>query len=344
MNSFGICLTLSTFGESHGPAIGGIIDGFPAGFPIDTAKVQSALNARRPGRSALTTARREPDEVHFLSGIHPDGRSLGTPIGFIIKNTDAHSADYSDLENIYRPNHADFTTEARYGLRDHRGGGRASARETANWVVAGELARQLLDQYGITISANLIAVGDVTDSSEFERVILDAKERGDSVGGLVEAVVTGLPAGIGDPIFNKLDARLAFAALTINGAKGIEFGDGFRFPAMRGSEAADSFATDSDGRVITLSNHCGGIQGGITNGMPVVFRIPFKPTPTIARPLSTVDRNGNPVILEAKGRHDPCIAVRAVPVVKAITAFTIADMMIADGIIPHKFPPQHPIP
>lgn len=338
MNSFGFCLRLTSFGESHGAAIGGIIDGFPAGFSIDRKKVQQALDARRPGQSPLTSARREPDEAIFLSGIHPDGRSLGTPISFIIKNNDTRSADYDTLENVFRPNHADFTYEARYGIRDHRGGGRASARETANWVVAGEIARQLIESFGVYISSSLIAVGGVSDPALFQKMILEAKENGESIGGLVETVISGLPAGVGDPVFNKLDARLAFAALTVNGAKGIEFGDGFRIADMTGSETADLFSTDNNGRIITLSNHCGGIQGGISNGMPVSFRIPFKPTPSISKPLQTVDRDGNSVLLRSQGRHDPCIALRAVPVVKAVTALTIADMMIADGLIPLKSP------
>lgn len=328
MNYFGKIFRLTAFGESHGPAIGGVIDGVPAGMHIDADAVQAQLDRRRPGQSVLTTARNEADRVEFLSGFL-DGVTLGSPIGFIIRNTDHRSADYSAMADIYRPNHADYTYEAKYGIREVRGGGRASARATASFVVAGAIARQALETLGIEISSEVKSVGGVSGGiSEMEAAIAAAKSDGDSVGGIVECRVSGLPAGLGEPLGGKLQAMLAQAMLSVNAVKGFEYGDGFAAAAMHGSEAADEFCRDSEGAVRTRSNHSGGIQGGISNGADIVFRVAFKPVPTIAKVLRTVDRQGNDVQLGAKGRHDPCVVFRAMPIVEAMAAMVIFDAVL----------------
>lgn len=351
MNTFGINLRLTTFGESHGPAMGGIIDGFPTGFKIDFDLLQQEIDKRRPGNSNLVTQRKEKDKPEFLSGISPDGITLGTPIGYIIRNEDMRSGDYSEIERMYRPNHADFTYDARYGLRDYRGGGRSSARETVNWVVAGSLALQWLNYKGISIESELTAVGkkeypllkenliknpdSVTKPAlpsdikkEFEEEILSAKNNGDSVGGRVTCVITGLFPGLGNPVFGKLHASLAQAMMSINAAKAFEYGVGFDAPDFTGTESADIFYLDQEREIKTKTNFSGGIQGGITNGMPVFFNVTFKPTPTVLKEMPTVDEDGEKTILKARGRHDPCVAVRAVPVVKAMAALVIADYLI----------------
>ena len=328
MNAFGTIYRLTTFGESHGPAIGGVIDGVPAGLAIDLAEVQKQLARRRPGQSVLTTARNEADQVEFLSGML-DGVTLGTPIGFIIRNTDHRSADYNALAAVYRPNHADFTYDAKYGIREVRGGGRASARATASLVVGGAIAMQALAKTGISISAEVVSIGGITGSiAEMENVIARAKAAGDSVGGCVQCVVRGVPAGLGEPVGSKLQAMLAQAMMSINAVKGFEYGDGFASADMTGSEAADEFTTTSDGTIRTVSNHSGGIQGGISNGEDIIFRVAFKPVPTIAKTLTTVDKHGNKIELAAHGRHDPCIAHRAVPVVEAVTAAVLLDLLL----------------
>ncbi len=328
MNTFGEIYRLTCFGESHGPAVGGVIDGVPAGINVSIEAIQQQLDRRRPGQSALTTARRESDSVEILSGIY-EGRTLGTPIGFIIRNTDQRPADYGEMADVYRPNHADYTYQVKYGIRDYRGGGRASARATAAWVVGGAVARQALADLGISIAAKVVSVGGVSESKEaMEAEVLRAKNALDSVGGVVECVVSGVAAGVGEPLFGKLHARLGAAMLTINAAKGFEYGAGFASAAMRGSEMADEFYTDETGAVRTRTNHSGGIQGGIANGEDIVFRVAFKPTPTIAQPLETVDINGNKVTLEAHGRHDPCVAFRAVPVVEAMAAMVVLDAVL----------------
>lgn len=326
MNTFGQTLTLTTFGESHGPAIGGIIDGLPAGIAVDRQLVAVFMARRRPGASALVSGRAETDRVEILSGISDDGRSLGTPIGFIIPNTDSRPRDYDNLKDVFRPNHADFTYQMKYGLRDHRGGGRASARETAVRVAAAAIVYPLLLKEGITVGARLETVGG-RPASEAEEVIKAAREAGDSVGGTVSCTITGLPPGIGEPIFDKLQARLAYAMLGIPAVKGFEYGDGFAASAMHGSEHADIF-TREDGRTVTRTNHSGGIQGGISNGMPVTMRVAFKPTPSIARPLETVDKEGNHTTVMMEGRHDPCVALRGVPVVQAMAILTVADLLL----------------
>lgn len=328
MNTFGEIYRLTCFGESHGPAVGGIVDGVPAGIEISIEAVQQQLDRRRPGQSKLTTARRESDRVEILSGLY-EGRTLGTPIGFIIRNTDQRPTDYGKIAEVYRPNHADYTYQAKYGLRDFRGGGRASARATAAWVVGGAVAAQALSMLGVNIRAEVISVGGICGSiEEMEAEVLRAKSACDSVGGVVECIVSGLPAGIGEPLFGKLHARLAEAMMSINAAKGFEYGAGFAAASMRGSEMADEFYTGDDGTVRTHTNHSGGVQGGISNGEDIVFRVAFKPTPTIALPLETVDVNGNMVTLEARGRHDPCVAFRAVPVVEAMAAMVVMDAVL----------------
>lgn len=326
MNTFGQTLTLTTFGESHGPAIGGIIDGLPAGIAVDRQLVAVFMARRRPGASELVSGRAEQDRVEILSGVSDDGRSLGTPIGFIIPNTDSRPRDYDALKDVFRPNHADFTYQMKYGLRAHRGGGRASARETAVRVAAAAIVYPLLLKEGITVGARLETVGG-RPASEAEEVIKAAREAGDSVGGTVSCTITGLPPGIGEPIFDKLQARLAYAMLGIPAVKGFEYGDGFAASAMHGSEHADIF-TREDGRIVTRTNHSGGIQGGISNGMPVTMRVAFKPTPSIAQLLETVDKEGNPTTVMTEGRHDPCVALRGVPVVQAMAILTVADLLL----------------
>ena len=355
MNTFGRHLTLTTFGESHGPAMGGVIDGFPSGYKIDFDQLYKEIAKRRPGSSVMVTARNEADIPEFLSGISPEGITLGTPIGFIVRNTDQHSKDYDEMSKLYRPNHADYTYTKKYGLRDARGGGRSSARETVNWVVAGALALQWLNSKGIEIQTALTQVGSIEVGDVFEQLILHpdrpfnldvdpnlklameqevlmAKKQGDSIGGRVSAVVTGLPVGLGSPVADKLHARLGGAMLSINAAKGFEYGQGFKAAFSKGSETADIFLPSSSSTVPlkTVTNYSGGIQGGISNGMPVFFSVAFKPTPTLMKPLMTVDQDGNATELKPAGRHDPCVAVRAVHVVKSMTALVIADFMLGD--------------
>lgn len=337
MNTFGNIYTLTTFGESHGPALGGVIDGIPSGFAIDTDAVRQEMARRRPGQSQLVTARNEADEIEFLSGIM-DGVTLGTPIGFVIRNTQQHSADYDEMQHIYRPGHADYTYSFKYGIRDWRGGGRASARETAARVVAGALAKQILATIGITISGRLASVGGVPNiakgkdelSADVQNVIATAKSAGDSVGGIVECVVSGVPAGLGEPHAGKLQALLASAMMSIPAAKGFEYGMGFAGGERHGTEVVDNWIPDAaDVRGIrAAANHSGGIQGGISNGEDIDFRVAFKPTATLLRDVQTVNDEHNSTVLHARGRHDPCVAVRAVPVVEAMAAMTILDAFL----------------
>ena len=345
-NTFGNLLTLTTFGESHGIAIGGVLDGMPAGVRIDLDEVQRFVSRRRPGQSAMTTSRSEDDRVEVLSGIF-DGVTLGTPIGFIIRNKDHHSADYSEIKECYRPSHADFTYDAKYGLRDYRGGGRSSARETAARVVAGAIAMQALRQLDITVTAYTSQIGGVSIDAEnnidlsiidnnsvrcpnaeiaqrMEAEVLAARAQGDSVGGVVTCVVNGVPAGVGEPVFGKLHAQLGAAMLGINAAKGFEVGNGFAMASARGSEVLDRFAC-RNGKIVTLDNHSGGVQGGISNGAPVTFRVAFKPVATLMRDIDTVARDGSPVTLHPHGRHDPCVVPRAVPIVEAMAALVVLD-------------------
>ena len=351
MNSFGIIYRFTSFGESHGPAIGDVIDGMPAGVPIGIDEVQHQLDRRRPGQSVLSTQRAESDRVEILSGIF-EGRTTGASIGFVVRNNDARSSDYSEMRTMFRPSHADYTYNAKYGFRDYRGGGRSSARETIARVVAGAFAMQALRHIGINVWAYTSQVGniavphpytsyspDMVDRNDvrcpdgevaekMQRLILKAKNDGDTVGGVVTGVITGCPAGIGEPVMDKLQARLAAAMMSINAAKGFDYGMGFDGSASFGSEVVDEFVPDGTGGGTTLTNHSGGIQGGITNGSDIYFRVAFKPVATMSRPLRTVDVNGNEAILKARGRHDPCVLPRAVPVVEAMAAVTILDMWL----------------
>lgn len=352
-NSFGDIYRLTSFGESHGPAVGGVIDGMPAGVRIDTVELQRQLDRRRPGQSDITTPRKESDQVRLLSGIF-EGFSTGTPIGFIVENADHHSADYDNMRHLFRPSHADYAYTAKYGVRDHRGGGRSSARETIARVVAGALARQALAPMGITVSAYTSQIGDVmtdrpytdldlslTDSNivrcpdpdkaqEMIELVRKVRNEGDTIGGIVSCVVKGCPPGLGEPVFGKLQARLASAMLGINAAKGFDYGMGFGCATMRGSQAADIFTRREGSQVATLTNHSGGIQGGISNGMDIYFRVAFKPVATLLKEVPTIDDQGQPAVLKARGRHDPCVLPRAVPIVEAMAAMVIFDALLAN--------------
>lgn len=347
-NSFGNIFRLTSFGESHGAAIGGVIDGMPAGIAIDLDAVQRELDRRRPGQSAIVTARNEKDRVRILSGIF-EGVTTGTSIGFIIENENQHSADYGNIKDAFRPSHADYTYTTKYGLRDYRGGGRSSARETAARVVAGAFARQALAQLGIdlyaytsqvgeialsrdyrlysrdAIDTNTVRCPDAAKAAEMELLIKQVKGEGDTIGGIITGVITGVPVGLGEPVFGKLHAMLGAAMLSINAVKGFEYGDGFDFATRRGSEVNDAFTTDSEGRVRTATNHSGGIQGGISNGEDIIFRVAFKPVATLLRDVNTIDKDGNSITLKARGRHDPCVLPRAVPIVEAMAAMVILD-------------------
>lgn len=331
MNTFGRIYRLTTFGESHGIAIGGVIDGMPAGFKIDFSVIEREMNRRRPGTSSTVSQRKEEDKVQFLSGIDGSGVTLGTPIAFIIANTDANSADYGELEELYRPNHADFTYDAKYGLRAVAGGGRASARATASIVVGGSIARQALADIGVAIDSAVISVGGISGSKEnLEAVISSARASGDSVGGIVQCTIKGVPTGLGEPLADKLHASLAHAMMSINAAKGFEYGDGFAAASLRGSESVDEFYMDDDGCVRTRTNHSGGIQGGISNGSDIVFKVAFKAVPSIPRSAKTIDKNGRETILVTRGRHDPCVVFRALPIVEAMAAMVIFDALLAN--------------
>ena len=347
-NSFGNIFRLTSFGESHGAAIGGVIDGMPAGIAIDLDAVQLELDRRRPGQSAIVTARNEKDRVRILSGIF-EGVTTGTSIGFIIENENQHSADYGNIKDAFRPSHADYTYTTKYSLRDYRGGGRSSARETAARVVAGAFARQALAQLGIdlyaytsqvgeialsrdyrlysrnAIDTNAVRCPDATKAAEMEQLIKQVKGEGDTIGGIITGVITGVPVGLGEPVFSKLHAMLGAAMLSINAVKGFEYGDGFDFATRRGSEVNDAFTTDSEGHVSTATNHSGGIQGGISNGEDIIFRVAFKPVATLLRDVNTIDKDGNSITLKARGRHDPCVLPRAVPIVEAMAAMVILD-------------------
>lgn len=348
-NTIGNILTLTTFGESHGPAIGGVLDGVPAGVAIDLDEVQRFVDRRRPGQSAMATSRSEDDRVEILSGIF-EGVTLGTPIGFIIRNKDHRSADYGEIKECYRPSHADYTYDAKYGLRDYRGGGRSSARETAARVVGGAIAMQVLKCLDVSVTAytsqigstcispekpldlslvdnNVVRCPDADAAARMEAEVLEARAQGDSLGGTISCVITGVPAGVGEPVFGKLHAQLGAAMLGINAAKGFEYGDGFAFASARGSEVMDRF-TCNDGVIGTLDNHSGGIQGGISNGAPINFRVAFKPVATLMRDIDTIDRNGNAMTLHPHGRHDPCVVPRAVPIVEAMAALVVLDNML----------------
>lgn len=346
-NTFGNIFTLTTFGESHGAGVGGVIDGMPAGIDIDVEFIQHELDRRKPGQSKITTGRQEGDVVEILSGVF-EGKSTGCPIGFLVRNTNQHSKDYENVRNVYRPSHADFTYSSKYSLRDHRGGGRSSARETISRCVGGAFAKLALQQVGINVVAYTSQVGNIAldrdyqkydftliesnpvrcpdqdKAKEMEQLILDVKADGDTIGGVVTCVITGCPVGLGEPAFSKLHAELGSAMLGINAVKGFEYGEGFAGVGQRGSEQNDIFYNDN-GSISTRTNHSGGIQGGISNGQDIYFRVLFKPVATQLRPQPTVNKDGEETMLEVKGRHDPCVLPRAVPVVEAMAAMTILD-------------------
>ena len=352
-NSFGTLFKLTTFGESHGKAIGGIIDGCPAGLELDIDAIQKEMQRRRPGQSEITTSRSEQDEVEFYSGIF-EGKTTGTPIGFFIGNKDQRSKDYGNLRNEIRPSHADYTWQEKFGHRDFRGGGRSSARETAVRVAAGAIAKQLLAHEGIKIQAyvsqvgalksnqhyatldfnkpeNIVRCPDETVASEMIASIEAVKKEGDTLGGVVTCFATGVPVGWGEPVFDKLHAKMGMAMLSINAVKGFEYGSGFQGATLKGSEHNDLFE-QKDGEIRTTTNLSGGVQGGISNGEDIYFNVAFKPVATIMKPQSSVDVKGTPIELRVRGRHDPCVVPRAVPIVEAMTALVLADFyLLAKG-------------
>ncbi len=347
-NKFGKIFTLTTFGESHGIAIGGVIDGCPANKDIDLSTVQLDLDRRKPGQSKIVTQRKESDKVEFLSGIF-EGKTTGTPIGFIIVNKDQKSKDYDHIKNIFRPSHADFVYQKKYGIRDYRGGGRSSARETACRVVAGSIAKQILND--ISFKAFVSRVGDVSISSDFSKVnfenieknpvrcpdlkkakemenlIKSVRKEGDTIGGVVSCIIKNVPVGIGEPVFDKLHAELGKAMLSINAVKGFEYGSGFAGVKMKGSEHNDQYEADES----TKTNYSGGIQGGISNGMDIYFNVAFKPVATIMKDQRTIDSKGKETSISGKGRHDPCVVPRAVPIVEAMASLVILDMILINN-------------
>lgn len=344
-NSFGKIFKLTTFGESHGPAIGGIIDGCPSGLLLDFEAINAEMQRRKPGQSNIVTQRKEEDKVIFLSGIF-EGKTTGTPIGFTIENTDSKSKDYSHIKDVYRPSHADFTYDKKYGIRDYRGGGRSSARETACRVVAGAIAKQLIPQLKINafvssvgeifidkpyqdldfskIESNNVRCPDEETAVKMEKLIKEIRKQGDTVGGTITCVLQNVPIGLGEPVFDKLHAELGKAMLSINAVKGFEYGSGFCGSKMKGSEHNDIFNSDGS----TKTNLSGGIQGGISNGMDIYFRVAFKPVATIMQKQQTIDKHGNEVEAEGKGRHDPCVVPRAVPIVEAMAALVLVDFQL----------------
>lgn len=358
MNTFGKLFTLTTFGESHGVAVGGVVDGMPPGIPIDFDFIQRELARRKPGQSRITTDRKELDQVELLSGVF-EGKSTGTPIGFIVRNRNQQSKDYDSIANLFRPSHADYTYYNKYGIRDYRGGGRASARITLSRVVAGALAKLVLKQKGICITAYTSQVGNITldkdyqkydfsliesnpvrcpepkKAKEMEALIAEMKREGDTIGGVVTCVIKGCPAGLGEPEFDKLHAQLGAAMLGINAAKGFEYGEGFAGSSWRGSQQNDVFIPSSDKQqahgIKTKTNHSGGIQGGISNGEDIYFRVAFKPVATLLMEQETINKEGEATKIDVHGRHDPCVLPRAVPIVEAMAAMTILDALLVDN-------------
>lgn len=354
MNTFGQIFRLTSFGESHGKAIGGIIDGCPAGLNIDFDFIQKELNRRKPGQSKITTQRTETDIIEFISGIF-EGKTQGTPIAFIVFNQNQKTDDYNDIKNIFRPSHADYTYTHKYGSRDHRGGGRSSARETISRVVAGSVAKLFLNQKGININAfvksvgnielkkhyseldlskiesNIIRCPDTQTAKEMIALVEQVKNNKDTIGGVIQAVITGVPVGLGEPVFNKLQANLAAAMLGINAVKGFEYGSGFEGTKLTGSEHNDIFE-NIENRIKTITNKSGGIQGGISNGEDIYFNVAFKPVATFSREQKTIDKDYNNVIIKPKGRHDPCVLPRAVPIVEAMAALVIADNLLLNRV------------
>ncbi len=349
-NTFGNIFKLTTFGESHGVAIGGVIDGCPAGVTLDLDAIQAELDRRKPGQSAIVTQRKEPDTVEFYSGIF-EGVTTGTPIGFAIKNANQKSKDYSHIKDSYRPSHADYTYDQKYGVRDYRGGGRSSARETASRVVAGAIAKQVLanvkfnayvsgvgpiklekshDEIDFSLTeSNIVRCPDTETAGVMENYIKQIRKEGDTVGGVVSCVISGVPVGLGEPVFDKLHAELGKAMLSINAVKGFEYGSGFAGAELKGSAHNDLFNTDGT----TKTNLSGGIQGGISNGMDIYFSVAFKPVATVMQDQETIDKDGNIVTMQGKGRHDPCVVPRAVPIVEAMAALVLADYWLLNRTI-----------
>jgi len=349
-NTFGNLFKLSTFGESHGVAIGGVLDGCPPGISLDLEAIQNELDRRKPGQSSIVTQRKEPDTVDFFSGIF-EGKTTGTPIGFAIRNTNQKSGDYSHIKDSYRPSHADYVYDQKYGVRDYRGGGRSSARETASRVVAGAIAKQFLDKVKINafvsqvgdlklakdykdldfslIESNPVRCPDPNTASEMERYIKNIRKEGDTIGGIITCVIQNIPIGLGEPVFDKLHAELGKAMLSINAVKGFEYGSGFEGIKMKGSEHNDQYNPDGT----TKTNYSGGIQGGISNGMDVYFNVAFKPVATVIQSYETIDKEGNKVTAKGKGRHDPCVVPRAVPIVEAMAALVLADFTLLQRTI-----------
>ena len=350
MNTIGKLFTFTSFGESHGKGIGGIIDGCPAGIELDETFIQNELSRRRPGQSIISTPRSEEDNVEFLSGIF-EGKTTGTPIAFVIWNKNQESKDYDHLKDVYRPSHADFTYQQKYGIRDHRGGGRSSARATAAWVAAGAIAKLVLNQKGVEIKAYTSQVGHISVGKSYENLDLsliesnivrcpepetaekmiayidELRTEGNSIGGIVSCVVKGVPAGWGEPVFDKLHARLANAMMNINAVHGFDYGSGFEGVRLTGAEMNDAFTLKGE-NVTTKTNNSGGIQGGISNGQDIYFRVLFKPVATISKKQETLDKQLNKIELEARGRHDPCVLPRAVPIVEAMAALTLVDLYL----------------
>tara|TARA_R110002050_G_scaffold56512_1_gene127013 strand:+ start:113109 stop:114173 length:1065 start_codon:yes stop_codon:yes gene_type:complete len=349
-NTYGNLFKLSTFGESHGVAIGGVLDGCPAGITLDLKEIQNELDRRKPGQSAIVTQRKEPDTVEFYSGIF-EGKTTGTPIGFAIRNTNQKSHDYTHIKDSYRPSHADYVYDQKYGFRDYRGGGRSSARETASRVVAGAIAKQFLTT--IKINAFVSQVGDLklnknyteldfsltesnpvrcpdpSTAAKMEDYIKNVRKEGDTIGGIITCVIQNVPIGLGEPVFDKLHAELGKAMLSINAVKGFEYGSGFEGVAMKGSQHNDQYKRDGT----TKTNHSGGIQGGISNGMDIYFNVAFKPVATVIQPYETIDKEGNMIKTQGKGRHDPCVVPRAVPIVEAMAAIVLADYTLLNRTI-----------
>ncbi len=347
-NTFGEIFRLTSFGESHGPAIGGVIDGCPAGLSIDTELIRKDLARRKPGQSAISTERKEDEEFEILSGFY-ENKTLGSPLAFIIRNKDSKSSDYESLKDAYRPSHADFTYQEKYGIRDYRGGGRSSARETAVRVFAGSVAKQLLSGRQMKIFAYVSQIGDISCNVNYSDIDLrriesnivrcpdeaaavkmishleKLKAEGDTTGGIITCVIQNVPVGLGEPVYSKLQADLASACMGINAAHGFEYGSGFAGASMKGSEHNDPFESDASGKIQTSSNNSGGIQGGISNGMDIYFRVAFKPVATLKMKQSTVDSSGKPTSIMPGGRHDPCVVPRAVPIVEAMAALVLAD-------------------
>jgi chorismate synthase len=349
-NSFGNIFRVSTFGESHGEAVGVVVDGCPAGLPIDLELVQREMDRRRPGQSHITTQRQEADRVEVLSGIF-EGKTVGTPIALLVRNEDARSKDYSHIKDKFRPSHADFTYQEKYGLRDYRGGGRSSARETVARVAAGAIAKQFLATMGIKVQGYVSTVGDIDVNIPYQELDLsiaetnivrcphpdtaflmvhaieNVRKAGDTLGGVVSCVISGAPVGLGEPVFDKLHADLAKAMMSINATKGFEYGSGFSGVRLKGSEHNDKFETQA-GQIRTTTNHSGGIQGGISNGMDIYFRVAFKPVATIMQAQESINEQGEAVTVQGKGRHDPCVVPRAVPIVEAMAALVVADHVL----------------